>query len=118
MEIPESLRPILGRLKNVRHSHHDCWRATCLGCGADELRIFEWGSEVRCGSCGVNTLGLEHFLERFVGEGEAPAKTPEVGKCEYCGEPFEILPYTRRKKRFCSGKHQKAMERQRKKGLS
>lgn len=162
MKIPESLRPILRQLKKVRYSHGDCWRARCV-CGSDELRIFVMGREARCSACGMNTFGLEQFLERFMGDfgKDAPSELPEaksivvpgkeappeedpntevlvktvnlegkeggawveapepkkatLGSCEYCGEPFEILPYTRRKKRFCSGKHQKAMERHRKK---
>lgn len=118
MKIPESLRPILGRLKDVRYSHGDCWRARCV-CGADELRIFELGLEIRCPSCGVNTFGVDQFLERFMGEETAQAEVPEPKasepKCKVCGEPLKILPYTRRRKEYCSGKCQKRAERERKK---
>jgi hypothetical protein len=130
MKIPESLRPILGLLKKVRYSHHDCWRARCV-CGSDELRIFELGLEVRCLSCGTESVGVAQFLEKFIEEKtarvkardtdlpgeEAPKpKKARLGSCEYCGAEFEILPYTRRRKQYCGSRCQKRAERERRRG--
>jgi hypothetical protein len=127
MKIPKSLELFRGKIKGIRHSHHDCYRAICLCCGSDELRIFELGLEVRCGSCSFGAFGVEQFTQKLKElrrspdeEGVANCDTldePEgrrgEGICVVCGEPFEIPSYMRRVKQYCSPKFRQRASMQR-----